>query len=210
MKGTKAALRIARANYVAAKSRGDARACRRYLDDIATLTAAKKARKMSTVDNPYATRRKALKLGKSKATKKMVRKAYLLSEPPPAIAARVAETAKRDDELEQVKWFKRELASPDGVTRAGALEKLRSILSPDELADVLVASGPGNVVRASGPSGRSEKARAEDSLGWMIGRLGDRSIPTAERTEIVDRLTKAAANDEKASAALAKIVGGVR
>lgn len=202
MNPIKVSLQLAKANYKAAKLRGDAAACRKFADEIADLKGRRAGEKAAAVGSNLL-----YKAGRSPADK-LTRKwaAEAKQAKKAAKAARKAE----DPELAEVKWYRRELDAPDAATRRGALEKLRALLSDSELADVLTANSPDEIVRKSGPSGRSAKAQGSESVSWMVERLADRSIPAAERTAIVDRLTKAAATDPAATTALAAIIGKVR
>lgn len=199
MDALKVNLKIARSNYKAAKARGDAAACRRYLDEIAELRGRRKGLKSLPSGNPlvYKGRSPADKL-----TRKWKAEADKIKK---------SDRAAEDPELDEIRWLKREMdEARDGETRRGALEKLSKMLSPDELSDVLTANSAEEIVRKSGPSPRTTKRQTQESVGWMVERLADRSIPAAERNEILDRLTRAAANDPQASSAVAAIAGKVR
>lgn len=204
MTALKAQLKFARLNYKAAKARGDAAACRKYLEQIADLKGRRKGiTKARTFDEIVADRRRRSKKGKEsmKHTRAKFRR------PKPAKAERIVKR-KSDRQLADVKWFRRELDNPTGQVRKHALGKLEEILSPSELADVLTA-GPGEqIVRKSGRNpGKSERV---DNVAWLVEKLADRSLPVAERNAIVDRLTIAAAGNKRALDAVAKIVGGAR
>lgn len=195
----KAQLKFAKLNYKAAKARSDAAACRKFLEQIADLKGRRKGiTKARTLDEIVSDRRRGKVKFNGKKAKHMKWKA-----PKPPKAEKVIRK-KNDRKLAEVRWFKRELSSPDGDVRKHALGRLEEMLSADELADVLTA-GPGDeIVRKSGAN--PAKREPVENVTRLVEQLADRSLPTAERNTIVDKLTKAAGGDVRALDALTSIV----
>lgn len=193
MNVTKVQLRLARANYAAAKARGDAAAARRHLEQVSLLKARRLAAKGDASTASAA----------EKATKKARKRARKL-EKRVAIQKAAMVAGRPDAELEQVRHLRRLVDDRDGEMRRGALEKLRSLLSEGEFVDVLQTKDPSRLVRTPGPNPRGSEEI--EKIGRLVRTVTNPSLPADQRGEAADRLAMMTKGDRSAEQALAEIM----
>lgn len=206
VKALKADLRLAEASFEAAKRALDANAARAALDRIQAIKSHIRVLKASASydlvldDARKQARRQARKLVKqSRRDEATVYKARALSG-----------DIKRpaDPGLEQIKMLRGLVDHQDLEMRRGALEKLRDLLTSDELADVLNHQPEQLVGKRDGadPAQQEEEGR----VAQMLKMASDRSLPASERAAAQDWLRARTAGDERASTALAEIIAKSR
>lgn len=187
-------IKLAKANYKAAVNRQDAASARRHLEELEVLRARKRA--MKGADSTVAITEKAARRAR-KRVKRLEKR---------AVQNAAVVTGRPDPELEQVRHLRRLVDDRDGEMRRGALEKLRALLSTDELTDVLMCKDPAKLVRTPGPNPRSADAQHAEKVGALVRRVTDRSLPSSERGAAGDQLAVLVKGNRRAEEALARIM----